>query len=498
MRTLGGGGGAGATTVGGGASGGTGGGGIGTGGGGGAVGGGGGGEGTGVGAPFAGGALPHREPPMRPPVCCAPALAAKSARASARVGRRGLAMARGAYHRHQRVQGGRALCEHRGMVRTLGVMISATLGVITAMVVAAGAAPRRWEESGGIIAAAAVQRALRAEDEVARSTGLTLAEQGTAALSLHGTSGAWSMPLRVHAGECVALLAGIDGRARVQQVAIQGEARARGVIAHDAMSVGGNGGGVLAHTQWCEREAVNRVAVVTGESVNGGSLLAAQHTLRWAVYRGAWAEMGGPAALTRGRLRAESLESLGDDLALRLAERALPLARRRESAVPIALGAARLLPADGETYAALIRASVANDNPQVNPRVDPTVVPGVPWNTGLPINFATVRDSVGADLSPPVHDPVVDRGFNDFRRVLAVVHRGRLGAPCVGVALVRSRFGYRPQVQAMQADGTVRDLPERENVAFDEQCPVQGPTVYLAPFRDHDRWTLHVVRPPTG
>ncbi len=133
----------------------------------------------------------------------------------------------------------------------------------------------------------------------------------------------------------------------------------------------------------------------------------------------------------------------------------------------------------------------------MNPRVDPTLVSGAPWPTGLPINFAAVRSNVGADLSPAVHDPVTDLGFNDFRRVLAVVHRGRLGAPCAGVALVRNRFGYRPQVQAMQADGTVRDLPERENVALDEQCPVQGPTVYLAPFRDHDRWTLHVLRGST-
>jgi hypothetical protein len=187
---------------------------------------------------------------------------------------------------------------------------------------------------------------------------------------------------------------------------------------------------------------------------------------------------------------------LGDDLAARLAESVLPLARRREGGIPISLGAARLLPADAETYAALIRASVANDNPQVNPRVDPTAVPGVPWTTGLPINFASVRAGVRADLSPAVHDPVTDLGFNDVRRVLAVVHRGRLGEPCAGIALVRRRFGYRPQVQAIQRDGTVRDLPERENVAFDEQCPALGPTVYIAPFRDHDRWTLHVLRAP--
>ena len=156
--------------------------------------------------------------------------------------------------------------------------------------------------------------------------------------------------------------------------------------------------------------------------------------------------------------------------------------------------AARLLPADAETYAALLAASVAHENPQVNPRVDPTVIPTAPWTTGLPINFAAVRASSGVDLSPALHDPVADLGLNDFRRVLAVVHRGRLGEPCTGVALARNRFGYRPQVQARQTDGTVRDLPERGNVAFDAQCPVQGPTVYLAPFRDHDRWTLHLLQ----
>lgn len=380
------------------------------------------------------------------------------------------------------------------MVRSLGVMISATLGAITAMLVAAGAAPRRWEESGGLITPAAVDAALRSEGEVARSIGMSLAAQGRGNLTLGGGSGAWSMPLRIEAGECVALLAGIDGRARVQQVAIQSESRTRDIIAHDALAVGGNGGGVVAHAQWCEREAITRVAVVTGEAVSSGSRLAAEHALRWAVYRGTWARVGGPAGLTRGRLRAESLEGLGDDLAAQLAESALPPARRRGPEVPITFGAARLLPADAETYAALLAASVAHENPQVNPRVDPTVIPAAPWTTGLPINFAAVRASSGVDLSPALHDPVADLGLNDFRRVLAVVHRGRLGEPCTGVALARNRFGYRPQVQARQTDGTVRDLPERGNVAFDAQCPVQGPTVYLAPFRDHDRWTLHVVR----
>ncbi|MFO0626975.1 MAG: hypothetical protein U0325_15295 [Polyangiales bacterium] len=323
---------------------------------------------------------------------------------------------------------------------------------------------------------------------------MTLATRGTATLSMRGSVGAWSMPLPMQAGECVALVAGSDGRVRVHAAAIQGEARARDVISYDAMSVGGNGGGAVAHVQWCEREAVTRVAVVAGEAVNGGSRLAAEHTLHWAIYRGAWARVGGPAGLTRGRLRPESLASLGDDLAAQTADAVVPVARRWGAAIPVTLGAARLLPADAETYEALIHASVAHENPRVNPRVDPITVPGAPWATGLPLNFAAVRENTAADLSPPVHDPVVDLGFNDVRRVLAVVHRGRLGLPCAGIALVRGRFGYRPRVQAMAPDGSLRDLPERENVALDEQCPVDGPTVYLAPFNDHERWTLHVLR----
>ncbi|MEZ4393889.1 MAG: hypothetical protein R3A48_22680 [Polyangiales bacterium] len=380
------------------------------------------------------------------------------------------------------------------MVRALGGMISATLGVLVALVVAAATADRRQVEQGGVIDARDVRRAMTAEGEVARRAGMSLSAEGEGALALRGSRGAWSMPLRVGAGECVAVVVGISGRQRVQHVGLQLMSRAPDVVADDAMSLGSSGGGLVAHTQWCEREAVERRAVAVGEGVVSGSLRSAEHALRWAVYRGPWRAVGGPAGLTRGRLRPESLEALGADLALQQAEGLVNPSRLLGPMIPISMGYARLLPSDAVTYRALVQASTMNENAQVNPRVDTSLVTWARWNTGLPVNFATVRRESGADLSAANHDPVVDLGLNDFRRVLAVIDRGRLGVACAEVALVRHRLGYRAVVEALDADGSRHPLDADQNVAFDARCPASGPTVYLAPVSDHDPWTVGLLR----
>lgn len=380
------------------------------------------------------------------------------------------------------------------MVRALGGMISATLGVIVAMVVAALTADRRQVEEGGVIDARDVRRAMAAEGEVARRAGMSLSAEGDGTLALRGSRGAWSMPVRIAAGECVAVVVGISGRQRVQHVGLQLMSRAPDVVADDAMSMGSNGGGLVAHTQWCEREAVERRAVAVGEGVVRGSLRSAEHALRWAIYRGAWRAVGGPSGLTRGRLRPESLEALGADLALQQSEALVTRSRLLGPMIPISMGYARLLPSDAVTYRALVRASMMHENTQVNPRVDTSLVPWARWNSGLPVNFAAVRQETGADLSAANHDPVVDLGLNDFRRVLAVIDRGRLGVGCAEVALVRHRLGYSAEVEALDPDGARRPLDARQNVAFDTRCPAEGPTVYLAPVSDQDRWTVGLMR----
>lgn len=381
------------------------------------------------------------------------------------------------------------------MVRVIGGIFSVTMGALVGLLVAVGTADRRWEERGGIIAASAVTSAMTSEGAEATRLGMTLQTQGTATPTERGSQGWWSMPVSIGNDECVAVVVGIDGAQRVSQLAIQATNRAPDEIADEAMARSSNGGGLVAHAQWCERHAVPRMVVALSGRVNSSSQRASASTLRWAVYRGPWAAVGGPVRLTRGRLRSESLAALGDDLAAREAQPLFPAdAVPLGAPVPLTMGLARLLPSDAQTYGALVRASRGEANPEVNPRIDPSPVAGAPWNTGLPLDFGGIRESVGADPSIAVHDPVVDLGLNDFRRVLAVVDRARLGAPCARIALVRQRYAHAARVTALDADGTRRALTPRENLALDDRCPVAGATVYLAPASDHDRWTLHALR----
>jgi hypothetical protein len=381
------------------------------------------------------------------------------------------------------------------MVRWLGGVLSGLLGVLTALVVAAGAAPRRYVERGGLIEGAAVRAAMAAEGAEATRRGMALAAQGDATLTIHGSTGVWSMPLAFGANECVAVVVGVEGRQRVTRAAIQVSARTEDQISDDAMAQAGNGGGLVAQVQWCERSAATRRLVVTSDAVASGSERSAQNTLRWAVHRGPWRTVGGPVRLTRGSLRAEALEGLGDDLAATEARALFPNGVEAVGeAMPATLGFARLIPSDGVTYTALLRASTRGGDRRANPRVDPSTTPGVRWATGLPLDFGDLRARSGTDLSVPVHDPVVDLGLNDFRRVLAVVDRARLGAPCAGVVLSRQRYAFAARAEALDADGTVRQLGHRENVAVDDRCPVSGPTIYLAPSDDHDVWQVQIVR----
>lgn len=393
------------------------------------------------------------------------------------------------------LQSERDPCDDVAMVRALGAAISATCGVLIAMIVAAASAERRQVERGGVIDDHALREALAREGEVARQAGMALSAEGEGTLSLRGSRGAWSLPVRIAASECVAVVVGSSGRQRVQSVAVQALARAPDVIAEDAMSVGSNGGGLVAHTQWCERASAERRLVAVSESViDHGASLPSTHRLRWAVYRGPWSRVGGLTGLSRGRFRPESIEAFGDDLALAEAQPRIPRGEDLAPPIAIQMGFARLIPSDVGTYGALVRASMMNENPRVNPRVDTALVPGVRWNSGLPVNFGAVRAEAGVDLTAANHDPVVDLGLNDFRRVLAVIDRSRLGGGCVSAAFVRHRLGYLARAEAIDADGTRVSLSEQGNVTVDARCSTRGPTVYLAPFSDHDRWTVRLLR----
>ena len=381
------------------------------------------------------------------------------------------------------------------MVRTVGGIFSAAMGALVALIFAFGTAERRYEERGGVIDAAPVREAMAREGALATQLGMTLQAQGDGALTERGSQGWWSMPLTIGPEECVAVVVGVDGAQRLGQLAIQATNRAPDEVATEAMARASNGGGLVAHAQWCERAAVPRRVVALSERVIGQSQRAVRSTLRWAVYRGPWATVGGPVRLNRGRLRSESLAALGDDLPAREARALFPAdAAPLGAPMPLTMGLARLVPSDERTYGARIRASRGDANPPVNPRIDPTPVGGVPWVTGLPLDFGGLRAAQGADPSLAVHDPVVDLGLNDFRRVLAVVDRARLGVPCARVALVRQRYAHAARVEALDADGTRHPLPNQENLSVDARCPAAGPTVYLAPASDHDAWTLHALR----
>ncbi len=383
-------------------------------------------------------------------------------------------------------------------LRVLGLSISLVVAMFVSLFVAYGMRARLPPLPLRAIGRAEALAAFEGERALATQLGMTLAEEGEAPVTLVDGVGVWRGPIALGARECVAVIVAAYGYQSPRAVAVQDLAADSSRITTypvAPLSVHRGSEGLVAQTQWCNWDAQARVAVA--ETRGTDTLTNSpfhEGVLHFAVYRGPWARVGGPLALTRGELSSAGLASLGPEPAVLAGQSQVPPgARSLGAAIDLTMGGARLLPASATTYQRLYDAVRGDLDAGVNPRVDPFVPPGDRWGLGLPVNFRQVTESAlrGA-RQPPLHDAVIEVAENRFRRVLLVVDLGRLGASCATLVFTRLVVGQGAALSRHQGAGPGVALPAQGNVVIDRQCPASGVAIYTASDSDQETYRLNV------
>lgn len=385
-------------------------------------------------------------------------------------------------------------------MRALGLLISLMGAVFVFGAVAFGTRTRLPLPPLRVIAPAEAQAAFDVERAAATQLGMTLAEEGEEAVTAVNALGVWRRPVALGARECVAVIVAVRGYQAPRALALQGAGSDSSRITYHPvrpLSLHQGNEGLAAQVQWCNWEPKPAMAVAETRSLDGDlSSPYRDAVLHYAVYRAPWDRVGGPLALNRGELSARALADLGPDPAMLATASMVPATARSLGApIDITMAGARLVPANATTYRRLYEAVRGRLTEPVNPRVDPFVPPGDRWGLGLPVNTREVTAGVlrGA-AAPPLHDAVLEIGENRFRRVLAVVDRGRLGASCVRLMFTRLVVGLGATVYRYdEADPDVgAALAAQRNVASDLACPASGVAVYAVDDTDQEPYRLSV------
>ena len=344
-----------------------------------------------------------------------------------------------------------------------------------------------------------VSRAIDAQLEQARALGLAEAregESGRAELTVRGQETQRSFPIELARGECMAFVAASAGCFDVLQVVLrQGRLR---------LAAAAETGGASSQVRWCAWNAPSRVMVDV--TLRGGRAeelgLPGRHTsehvwctdaeearravLRWEVRRGPAAPIAGTQGLAAGMYVESGARAVADRDAADAWLQAHPgegepLGGPRESSLE---HGAQLLPRSPVTCQALYQLANAGAATLEHPRVAPPD-PGSPdEGVACPLSGA----APAAPILPPTYRPFTSRRD----RILAVVDRGALGAPCVEVTIARMLRGRHvaPPVALVLDE---RGAPLREEVLrergesfvhVDGACPAEGLVAYLAPGND--------------
>lgn len=307
--------------------------------------------------------------------------------------------------------------------------------------------------------------------------------------------GTWSREVDLAAGECGAFLLGPAACARVTEVSIRNAAYApthtRSTI--DAAYSEGDTPRVV-QLQWCAWESPMTVSLTAEVVTDHGCLPEhrSERRLRWEVRRGPADAIAGPDALRTHGLsaiyRSEGRAAAARGWLAANPGEGTPRGEPRELRFD---GGAVLRPVSAATcYAVYALANEGASDP-IHPALDlPPDAPACP------------PDGTGASETI---DPVRRAGQDAPERILAVVDRGALGAPCVEVELARLRRGpLAPEVTAHEvAPGTDRALPAVPGAGFvhrDRACPARGVVAYLVPATDHADYQLSVraIEAPEG
>jgi hypothetical protein len=391
-------------------------------------------------------------------------------------------------------------------LRFAGFGVSAVAGVLTAWLTASALRERPHERAAPpAITREAALRAFDEERALALSLGMTRGEEGDAALTRRtDIEGTWTLRVPLAARECVAVIAAVYGHHAPTALALQSVTDSSARIAGDSsepITVERTEGAVVLQVQWCQAEERPRNAVLETRAIAVGPF--AQPlvgTVHYAVFRAPWNVVGGPTRLRRGTPRAWALRQFPPTYAEEAALRFVPAgARPLGPPVPIRVQGARLIPGSATTYRALYERVKGRGAAPVNPRVDGSLVPGDPWEMGLPSNFTELYASLRGDgAGQRLQDPLFDAEPGRRRRVLAAVDAGGLGASCVALHFTRLLFLHGASLRRHGPDvGDVgADLTASENAVVDRICPAAGVALYSVAEGDQEDWLLRVYGLP--
>jgi hypothetical protein len=302
-------------------------------------------------------------------------------------------------------------------------------------------------------------------------------------------AGAWEHEVEMAAGECAAAVIGAGGCVIASAVELR-ELPDRRLMDR----AGGRVEPQVLQVQWCAWDEAETVALHVPLRIDADCL--PEHrgrgVVRWEIRRGPADEVPGPSGLVSLHRLSETHRVAGERAAARGWVRRHPGAGR-------ALGEPRrtrfddgalLWPASAATcHAAYALANEGQEVP-VAPKLD------------LGEDPAVRCPPEGARPGLPI-DPVrqATEGLPD--RILAVVDRGDLGAPCVEVTVARLRWGTPPAPVHVRelAEGTERELAPEDGAPFvfrDRSCAGTGLVAYLVPANDHADYRLEMrsVRAP--
>ncbi len=365
------------------------------------------------------------------------------------------------------------------VARTAGLVVagccSAVAGVIGAYAFADEAAVQSVPTATPVeVTRAAIARELAS----ATATGFPPAADVSASARAVGAGGPLQLTVNLAARECVAVIAGVSGFQRLTALTLAAPGPA-GTITEAAVD---HPEGAAGQVQYCATQAMT--VVVSAQTTRRSHERPPRYTESSATVlltRAPWSTTGGFSGLRRGRFDSTAVAFAGrgaewDELTAQQpagATLAWPEAMIDRAHAAVAPSATAVV-----TWFATLSAR-GTGSPMGHPRIA--------WDPTAPSLEAVLPTSLAA------HDPVVDIGFNDYRRVLLALDPAATGPGCTTVLLTRARYRTRPQVWRWTGQGAPAALTESGNVARDVVCG-GGQRLYLVGDDNGDAYRVQAWR----
>ncbi len=363
--------------------------------------------------------------------------------------------------------------------RTAGLVVAGCFSAIAGLVGAYAFADEAAVQTVPVATPVEVTRAAVARElAAATAAGFAGAQDVSASARAVGAGGPLQLTVNLGERECVAVVAGVSGFQRLTALTLAAPGPA-GTVAEAAVD---HPEGAAGQVQYCATQAMSVVvSLQTTRRSHERPPRYVDSAATVMLLRAPWSTTRGFAGLTRGRYDGTAVAFAGrgaewDELTERQpagATLAWPEAMVDRAHAVVAPSASGVV-----TWFARLSARETG-TPMAHPRIA--------WNPTTPSLEALLPTSIAA------HDPVVDVGFNEYRRVLLAFDPVAAGPGCVTVLLTRARYRTRPQVWRWTGQGAPAALAESGNVASDVVCG-GGSRVYVVGDDNADAYRVQAWR----